>query len=160
MKNIRLSRYYRIFLFFVMVAIESILNVSSGIFSSATKEIKSQLKLSDTQFGSFGTANSIGRIISSILFGMFNQKISRKWSTSIYVIFHSIFLFCFKFTENAYILIVIRGLLGFTQIAPSVYVPVWINQFGLSDYKTVQITSIQLFQTTGKLLGHLINLLL
>ena len=39
-KKISLSRPYRIFLFFVMVAIESILNVSSGIFSSATKKIK------------------------------------------------------------------------------------------------------------------------
>ena len=160
LRYVRLSRCYRIFLFFVMINIESIMNVSSGIFSSATKEIKSQLKLTDTQFGSFGTANSIGRIISSIFFGMYNQKISRKWSTTIYVIFHSIFLFCFKFTENPYILIFIRGLLGFTQIAPSVYVPVWINQFGISGYKTIQITSIQLFQTTGKLLGHLINLLL
>ena len=160
LRYVRLSRCYRIFLFFVMINIESIMNVSSGIFSSATKEIKSQLKLTDTQFGSFGTANSIGRIISSIFFGMYNQKISRKWSTTIYVIFHSIFLFCFKITENPYILIFIRGLLGFTQIAPSVYVPVWINQFGISGYKTIQITSIQLFQTTGKLLGHLINLLL
>ena len=160
LRQIRLSRCYRLFLFFVMINIESIMNVSSGILSSATKEIKSQLKLSDTQFGSFGTANSIGRIISSILFGMYNQKISRKWSTTIYVIFHAIFLFCFKSTEYAYILIFIRGLLGFTQMAPSVYVPVWINQFGLSEYKTIKITSIQLFQTTGKLLGHLINLLL
>ena len=160
LRYVRLSRCYRIFLFFVMINIESIMNVSSGIFSSATKEIKSQLKLTDTQFGSFGTANSIGRIISSIFFGMYNQKISRKWSTTIYVILHSIFLFCFKITENPYILIFIRGLLGFTQIAPSVYVPVWINQFGISGYKTIQITSIQLFQTTGKLLGHLINLLL
>ena len=160
LRQIRLSRCYRLFLFFVMINIESIMNVSSGILSSATKEIKFQLKLSDTQFGSFGTANSIGRIISSILFGMYNQKISRKWSTTIYVIFHAIFLFCFKSTEYAYILIFIRGLLGFTQMAPSVYVPVWINQFGLSEYKTIKITSIQLFQTTGKLLGHLINLLL
>ena len=160
LRQVRLSRCYRIFLFFVMINIESIMNVSSGILSSATKEIKSQLKLSDTQFGSFGTANSIGRIISSILFGMYNQKISRKWSTAIYVIFHAVFLFCFKSTENPYILIFIRGLLGFTQIAPSVYVPVWINQFGLSEYKTIKITSVQLFQTTGKLLGHLINLLL
>ena len=159
-RQVRLSRCYRIFLFFIMINIESIMNVSSGIFSSATKEIKSQLKISDTQFGSFGTANSIGRIVSSILFGMYNQKISRKWSTAIYVIFHSIFLFCFKITDNTNILIFFRGLLGFTQIAPSVYVPVWINQFGISNYKTVQITSIQFFQTTGKLLGHLINLLL
>ena len=159
-KEIRLSRCYRVFLFFVMINIESIMNVSSGIFSSATKEIKSQLKLTDTQFGSFGTANSIGRIISSIFFGMYNQKLSRKSSTTIYVIFHAAFLFCFKITENAYILIFIRGLLGFTQIAPSVYVPVWINQFGISGYRTIQLTSIQLFQTTGKLLGHLINLVL
>ena len=159
-KQVRLSRCYRVFLFFVMINIESIMNVSSGIFSSATKEIKSQLKLNDTQFGSFGTANSLGRIISSILFGMYNQKISRKWSTGIYVVFHAIFLFCFKITNNANILIFIRGLLGFTQIAPSVYVPVWINQFGINEYRTIQITSIQLFQTTGKLLGHLLNLIL
>lgn len=91
---------------------------------------------------------------------MYNQKVSRKWSTAIYVIFHAIFLFCFKLTENANILIFIRGLLGFTQIAPSVYVPVWINQFGINEYRTIQITSIQLFQTIGKLLGHLLNLLL
>lgn len=67
-RQVNLSRCYRVFLFFVMINIESIMNVSSGIFSSATKEIKSQLKLNDTQFGSFGTANSLGRIISSILF--------------------------------------------------------------------------------------------
>jgi MFS family permease len=159
-KQIILSRYYRVFLFFVMVSIESILNVSSGIFSSATKEIKSRLKISDAKFGSFGTANSTGRVISSILFGIINQKVSRKWTTILFVSFHAFFLFFFKFTDNIHILIIFRGLLGFTQTTASVYVPVWINQFGLSEYKTVQITSIQLFQTIGKLLGHLITLIL
>ncbi len=160
LNQVRLSRYYRIFLFFVMVGIESILNVSSGIFSSATKEIKNMLNLSDTRFGSFGTANSIGRVASSILFGIFNQKVSRKWTTIIFVTLHAFFLFIFNLTNNVPILIFFRGLLGFTQSTPSVYVPVWINQFGLSEYKTIQITSLQLFQTIGKLLGQLINLLL
>ena len=91
---------------------------------------------------------------------MFNQKVSRKWTTTSFVTFHALFLFIFKITENIHILIFVRGLLGFTQTTASVYVPVWINQFGLSEYKTVQITSIQLFQTLGKLLGHLINLIL
>ena len=159
-QKIKLPRYYRTFLFFVMVSIESILNVSSGIFSSATKEIKAQLKINDTKFGSFGTANSAGRVISSILFGIINQKISRKWTTIIFVSLHAFILFFFKITENINILIFFRGLLGFSQTTASVYVPVWINQFGLSEYKTIQITSIQLFQTMGKLLGHLINLLL
>ena len=160
MKHVRLSRYYRIFLFFVMVGIESILNVSSGIFSSATKEIKSMLNLSDTRFGSFGTANSVGRVASSIFFGIFNQSVSRRWTTTIFVTLHAFFLFIYKLTNNVPVLIFFRGLLGFTQSTPSVYVPVWINQFGLSEYKTIQITSLQLFQTIGKLLGHLINLML
>ena len=74
-----------------MFLIEYILNVSSGIISSATKEIKSQLKITDTKFGSFGTVNSAGRVISSILFGIINQKISRKWTTIIFVSFHAFF---------------------------------------------------------------------
>ena len=159
-KRITLSRSYRIFLFFIMINIESILNVSSGIFSSATKEIKFQLQLTDTKFGSFGTANSTGRVISSILFGIINQKVSRKWTTIVFVSFHALLLFFFKFTKNSHILIIFRGLLGFTQTTASVYVPVWINQFGLREYKTIQITSIQLFQTMGKLFGHFINLIL
>ena len=157
-KRIKLPRYQRLILFFIMVGIESTMNISSGIFSSATKEIKRQLNLSDTKFGSFGTANSIGRVISSILFGIINQKISRKYTTITFVSLHALFLFCFKLTMNAHILITIRGLLGLSQTTPSVYVPVWVNQFGLSDYKTIQITSIQLFQTIGKLSGQLINL--
>ena len=92
-KRITLSRSYRIFLFFIMINIESILNVSSGIFSSATKEIKFQLQLTDTKFGSFGTANSTGRVISSILFGIINQKVSRKWTTIVFVSFHAVLLF-------------------------------------------------------------------
>ena len=94
-RKIMLPRSHRIFLFFVMVGIESIMNVSSGIFSSATKEIKRQLNLNDTKFGSFGTSNSLGRVISSIFFGIINQKVSRKWTTIIFASFHAIFLFFF-----------------------------------------------------------------
>ena len=67
-RKVKLSRCYRLFLFFIMVSIEGIMNVSSGLLSSATKEIKKSLKMNDAKFGSFGTANSLGRIISSTLF--------------------------------------------------------------------------------------------
>ena len=159
-RQIRLPRCRRLFLFFILVGIESSMNISSGIFSSATKEIKGQLKINVTKFGSFGTANSIGRVISSISFGILNKKVSRKWTIIVFATFHSIFLFFFKLTINGNILIFIRCLLGLTQTTPSVYVPVWINQFGLYDYKTIQITSIQLFQTVGKLMGQFFNLVI
>ena len=158
-RKVRLSRYYRYFLFFIMVSIEGVMNVSSGLLSSATKEVKKSLNMNDAKFGSFGTANSLGRIISSTLFSMLNQKISRKWSTTLGVGFHALFLLCFQITNNSNILIFVRGLHGFTQMLTAIYVPVWIDQFGIRKYKTIQITSIQLFATTGKCIGYFLNMI-
>ena len=157
-RKVRLSRYYRFFLFFIMASIEGVMNIANGILSSATKEIKSSLKMNDAKFGSFRTANSLGRIISSTLFGMLNQKISRKWSTTFGIGLHSIFLLCFNITSNANILIFVRGLHGFTQMPPSIYVPVWIDQYAIRSYRTVQLTTVQLSQTIGKTVGYLLNM--
>ena len=159
-KKIRLSKCYRLFLFFIMISIDCTMDVSSGILSSASKEIKKQLNLNDAKFGGFGTAISLGRIISSFLFFFLNKKVNRRYFVVILVGLHAILLFCFKITKNASILIVIRCFHGLTQTSPSIYIPVWINQFGLKEYKTVQITSVQLSQSIGKLLGHFIIILI
>ena len=159
-KKLKLSRCYRVFLFFIMINIDCTLDISSGILSSSAKEIKKQLKLNDAKFGSFGTATSLGRIISSFLFFFLNKKVNRKYFIIILVSLHSLFLFSFKFTNNFHILIILRSLHGLTQTSPSIYIPIWINQFGLKEYKTVQITSIQLFQAIGKLLGHFIIIMI
>ena len=157
-RKIRLSRCYRLFLFFIMASIEAVMNIANGLLSSATKEIKKSLNMNDAKFGSFGTANSLGRIMSSTLFGMLNQKISRKWSTTLGIGFHAIFILCFHITNNANILIFVRGLHGFTQMPPSIYVPVWIDQYAIRSYRTVQLTTVQLSQTIGKCIGYLLNM--
>ena len=157
-RTVRLSRYYRFFLFFIMASIEGVMNIANGLLSSATKEVKKSLNMNDAKFGSFGTSNSLGRIISSTLFGMFNQKISRKWSTTLGIGFHAVFLLCFHITDNANILIFVRGLHGFTQMPPSIYVPVWIDQYAIRSYRTVQLTTVQLSQTIGKCIGYLLNM--
>ena len=157
-RTVRLSRYYRFFFFFLMASIEGVMNIANGLLSSATKEVKKSLNMNDAKFGSFGTSNSFGRIISSTLFGMFNQKISRKWSTTLGIGFHAVFLLCFHITDNANILIFVRGLHGFTQMPPSIYVPVWIDQYAIRSYRTVQLTTVQLSQTIGKCIGYLLNM--
>jgi MFS family permease len=141
-----------------MASIEGVMNIANGLLSSATKEVKKSLNMNDAKFGSFGTANSLGRIMSSTLFGMLNQKISRKWSTTLGIGFHAIFILCFHITNNANILIFVRGLHGFTQMPPSIYVPVWIDQYAIRSYRTVQLTTVQLSQTIGKCIGYLLNM--
>ena len=100
-KKIPLARCYRIFLFIIMINIDCTMDISSGIFSSSTKEIKKQLKLNDAKFGGFGTATSLGRIISSFLFFFLNNKVNRKYFTVVLITLHSLFLFCFKITDNS-----------------------------------------------------------
>ena len=157
-RKIVLSRCYRLFLFFIMVSVEGAMNISSGLLSSATKEIKKSLNMNDAKFGMFGTANGLGRVIGSTLFGMYNIKYSRKWIQTGNVGFHALFLLIFKLTNNGNILICMRGLTGFTQMPPSIYCCVWIDQYGLASLKTVQITTVQLFQTTGKCIGYFLNM--
>lgn len=158
LRKVKLSRIYRLFLFFIVISVEGAMNISSGLMSSATKEIKLSLNMNDAKFGMFGTLNGIGRVIGSTLFGMYNLTISRKWIQTICVGFHAIFLLFFKLTNNGNILIFMRGLTGFTQMPPSIYCCVWIDQYGLQSYKTQQITAVQLFQTTGKCIGFYLNM--
>ena len=157
-RKIKLSRYYRLFLFFIVVSVEGAMNISSGLLSSATKEIKKSLNMNDAKFGMFGTANGLGRVIGSTLFGMYNLKVSRKWIETASVGFHALFLLFFKITNNGNILICMRGLTGLTQMPPSIYCCVWIDQFGIGSLKTVQITCVQLFQTSGKCIGYFLNM--
>ena len=159
-KRIPLSRGYRCFLYFIFVSIEGIMNVSAGLMSSASNEIKKQLNIKEVEFGSFSLSTSIGRVFSSLLFSAFNKTISRKWSTIGSMIIHATSLCGFYLSSNKYILFFLRGVQGFSQMPPSIYVPVWINQFGLKNFKTLQMTSIQLFATLGVFCGYLINLII
>lgn len=155
--RIPLSRKYRCFLYFIIITIECVMNVSNGIFSSASNEIKSQLKLANYEFGMFGSVLSTGRILSTLLFGVLNKVISLKWSTAGFVFVFALSSFGFFLSNNKFLLIGLRGIQGFSQMPPSVYVPIWINQYGISRYKTMKMTSIQLAQTSGKCIPYFIN---
>ena len=158
LRRVKLNRYYRLFLYFIVISVEGAMNISSGLLSSATKEIKTSLDMNDAKFGMFGTLNGIGRVIGSTLFGMYNLRLSRKCIQTICIGFHAVFLLFFKLTNNGNILICMRGLTGLTQMPPSIYCCVWIDQFGLQSFKTIQITAVQLFQTTGKCIGFFLNM--
>ncbi len=157
-RKINLSRCYRVFPFWIMLSSEGAMNISSGLLSSATKEIKKSLNMNDSKFGMFGTANGLGRVIGSLMFGLLNLKVSRKWMQTLNVGLHALFLLPFKFTNNGIILIFMRGLTGLTQMTPSIYLCVWIDQYGIGSFKTIQITAVQLCQTSGKCIGYLINI--
>ena len=108
-----LSRGFRILLFFVLVSVEFAINISSGLLSSASKNIKKTLVMKDAEFGLFGTFNGLGLVIGSSIFIIIVNYFNRKWVFALFVLVKSFLLCCFKLTTQKYLLIVFYSVLFF-----------------------------------------------
>ena len=154
-----LSRSYRFIAYLVMVSIEMAINVSSGVLSAASKTIKKQYTMLDVEFGYFGLAQGIGRTFGSIFYTVMVNQISAKWLGGAFSIVKGFVLAAFELTQSKWILIFLRGVIGFVHMPPSTYIPIWIDQYGLRKYKTVQMSFLQALVPVGKVLGFvLVNL--
>ena len=154
-----LSRSYRFIAYLVMVSIEMAINVSSGVLSAASKTINKQSTMMDVEFGYFGLAQGIGRTIGSIFYTVMVNQISAKWLGGAFSIAKGFVLASFELTQSKWILIFLRGVIGFVHMPPSTYIPIWIDQYGLRKYKTVQMSFLQALVPVGKVLGFvLVNL--
>ena len=151
-----LKRYYRFIAYLVMVSIEMAINVSSGVLSAASKTIKNQYTMLDVEFGYFGLAQGIGRTIGSIFYTTTVNQISAKWLGGAFCIVKGFILASFELTQSKWVLIFLRGLIGFVHMPPSTYIPIWIDQYGLRKYKTVQMSFLQALVPFGKCLGFLL----
>ena len=152
-----LSRSYRFIAYLVMVSIEMAINVSSGVLSAASKTIKKQYTMLDVEFGYFGLAQGIGRTFGSIFYTVMVNQISAKWLGGAFSIVKGFVLASFfELTQSKWILIFLRGVIGFVHMPPSTYIPIWIDQYGLRKYKTVQMSFLQALVPVGKVLGFVL----
>ena len=151
-----LNRYYRFIAYLIMVTTEMAMNISPGILSAASKAIKRQYTMKDVEFGYFGLAQGIGRTIGSIFYTVLVNQISAKWFGGAFSILKGLVLCSFSLTKSKWILIVLRGVIGFLHMQPSTYIPLWIDQYGLRKYKTVQMSFLQALVPVGKVLGFVL----
>ena len=151
-----LNRSYRFIAYLVMVSIEMAINVSSGVLSAASKTIKKQYTMLDVEFGYFGLAQGIGRTFGSIFYTIMVNQISAKWLGGAFSIVKGFVLAAFELTQSKWILIILRGVIGFVHMPPSTYIPIWIDQYGLRKYKTVQMSFLQALVPVGKVLGFVL----
>ena len=151
-----LNRSYRFIAYLVMVSIEMAINVSSGVLSAASKTIKKQYTMLDVEFGYFGLAQGIGRTFGSIFYTIMVNQISAKWLGGAFSIVKGFVLAAFELTQSKWVLIILRGVIGFVHMPPSTYIPIWIDQYGLRKYKTVQMSFLQALVPVGKVLGFVL----
>ena len=157
--KIVLSRTHRLFIFFILISIELAINNSTGLLSSASKNIKESLHLNDKGFGMFGTMSGLGRVIGSFLFLFIVNKFNRKYIFALFVIIKGLLSMCFKLTTISHILISTRFCIGITHMPPNTYIPIWIDQFGIQNYKAIFMTLIQVAYPVGKVIGYALHMM-
>ena len=157
--RIILPRGFRLVLFFLLTSIEFATQNSSGLLSSASKDIKETLHMNDKEFGMFGTVTGLGRVLGSSLFIFLVNNFSRKSILIFFVFVKACLLFCFKLTSVGYLLILTRFFIGIVHMPLTIYIPIWIDQFAISKYKTLFMTILQVAMPTGKVAGYLLHII-
>jgi len=150
---------YRLILYLVLLSTEMALNISSGLISSSSKAIKSAFLLNDKEFGFIASANAIGRGIGSILFTLLINYLNRKNIFLIFVLLKSITLYCIQFSKTLKEISFIRCITGIAHMPPSIYVPLWIDNYGFSKYKTIQLLGTQVASPIGKTIGYILHII-
>ena len=150
-KSIRILVYCLLLLSIIFI------NMSASIFPSSSIDIKEYLKINDYQFGQFFLYSSIGKIIGSILYFTIKRVINRKVLLILTTLINSTILIVFQFTNSFWVFSLLKGIMGITDMLIQIFVPVWIQQFGIAKYKLGLTSIIQLSNPFGKVLAFIGN---
>jgi MFS family permease len=82
------------------------------------------------------------------------NKINRKHLFIFCLLLNGLFLFLFTLTNNVSVLFLIRILTGVFQVFVIIYCPVWVDQFGISNRKTLMMSLLQVTGPVGIVSGY------
>ena len=152
-----LYKSIRILVYCLLLFCVILINISAGLFPSSSIEIKNHLSISDFNFGLFFLFSSFGKILGSLLFFSLRNLNSRKILLIFIAFINSLICFGFFYLKNFYIFIPLKLIIGITDMMIQIYIPIWIQQFGINRYKLGLTSIIQFCNPLGKSLSFFIN---
>ena len=158
--KIYLSRNVRMILFCLLLIFSVIIDLDSGIIVSCYKSFTQELNMSDLQFGFLNSITTIGKIISLLVFMVIINKNHRKFIVVITSFFHGLYFYGYFLNDNYYYIATLKFLSSFCKEFILVYIPVWIDQFGIKKYKTLLLTIVYMVTSYGRIVGAWIGTLI
>ena len=153
----QLSRIARFCIFAIFIALSIVMSGDNGVLSSSKKQVRRDLQLDEKGYGFFGSFASAGRMFGSCLFIGLLQTDRRKFLTCICIFINGSAFFVYSLTFNRWILYCIRFLIGSVRIYPHIYIPVWVDQFGIKKLKTMMMTVINITSPLGQTVGYVLG---
>ena len=159
-KSFIMNRKERWILFVIFTLVNLLNNFDHGTIPASTNELRNYLGLSDSQLGIFGSLVFLGVMIGSLFSLTIINIFNRKYILLFFLILQSIFLFIFTTTKSHTLLFIDRVIIGIFQAFLSIYLPLWCEQFGIENKKTLMMAIIQAICPMGVLVGYLVTTLL
>ena len=151
------SRIARSCIFIIFIALSIIMSGDNGVLSSSKKQVRRDLQLDEKGYGFFGSFASAGRMFGSCLFMGLLQTDKRKFLTLVCLCINGSAFFAYSLTFNRWILYCVRFLIGSVRIYPHIYIPVWVDQFGIKKLKTMMMTVINITSPLGQTVGYVLG---
>ena len=149
-----INRKIRYFIYIIELLI--LTNLDQGSISVSTKEIKTSFKMSDRELGSFGGISFLGTTIGGIISLLIINKINRKYLILSFISLNIISLYIPTIISSKILLIICRIITGFAQSFMSIYISVWVDQFGIYNKKSIMMSITSIPSGFGYLMGNII----
>lgn len=155
--DIVFSRASRWFIFIQFIFVLIFTSIDQGIMPTAINDIKTELSLTDTDFGLLSSLFYLGKIFGSLVFIVLINIIHRRSIIIICLLIISLSLAGFTFCKYMPVILASRVIHGFFQIFFIIYFPVWCDQYGIRNKKTMMLTFIQMGMPLGIMVGCVIG---
>lgn len=111
---------------------------------------------SNQEIGLFGSLVFVGNLLGSVLYFYLINLINRKKLLIYSMISLAICLITFIMTTNTFFLLSNRVILGIFQSYVIIYLPLWCNQYGITNKRSIMLSFGQLTVPIGVFTGYLI----
>ena len=155
-----LSRIFRFLLVLSFILVSIAFSSDVGVIASNKFKLQNDLNFNDKEFATFNSITSTGRMLGTFIYMGLLAKDNRKLLTIICLLSSCCFFFSYLFTNEKLILYIIRFLLGLSRNFFQIYMPIYIDQFGVKPLKTIMISISNITSPLGRVIGFSIGTLL
>ncbi len=147
-------------LFFLLLIFSVVIDLDSGIIVSSYKSFTQDMHMSDIQFGTISSIINAGEIIGLLIYMPIINKNHRKFIVVTTSFLHGLGFFAYFINSNFYYIAFLNFLISICKAFINVYIPVWIDQFGIKKYKTLLLTILYMAISIGMIVGAWIGTVL
>ena len=154
-QNILISKSDRWYVYTLLVISNIFIQMDHGSIPASTWNLY-KIFNSNQEIGLFGSFVFIGNLVGALIYFYLINIYQRKKLLINSMFLISICLITFILTTNTLFLLLNRGILGIFQSYFVIYLPLWCNQYGITNQRSIMLSIGQLTTPLGVFVGYLI----